>query len=65
MWEPLSLFRAFGVNHVVETPFPVSPIGFFPAKYGSAPVTIKVRGSIRIYREWENVQRGIEPKFVD
>ena len=53
-----------GVHHVVETPFPAIPLGFFPDKHGSASVTITVRGSIRIYREWEKIQRGVEPKYV-
>jgi hypothetical protein len=52
------------VNHVVETPFPAIPLGFFPEKYGSVPVTITVRGSNRIYREWKKIQRGMEPKYI-
>jgi hypothetical protein len=53
------------LRHVVQTPFPAIPLGFFPPeKYGNEPVTIMVRGSNRIYREWKKIELEMKPKYV-
>ena len=48
----LSSYRAFGCQHVFETPFPATSPGFFPENIGVVSGGT-VKGFIRIYTEWK------------
>jgi len=50
--EPAFLVPCLGVQHVVETPFPAIPLGFFSREIGQPFLTSTVEGSIRINTEW-------------